>query len=299
MRPRLAITLLAAGAAASGSGILHLGCSTPDCAETATCAVPAGDGGLGQETSSPWACLDQPPLAGEDPTTQVAVDIVTYDPLASGTLPAGVDGGSDLILASGYTGAPGVSAEACSPLDVFCAYPRTQGAVTDDSGTARLTLPGDFSGYYQLERPDLFPSLLYTGRFVAGDTHVTYPEAAPTKAELSALSLAFHVAVNEQADAGPGYLTAIVFDCNDRRASGVSFSLTNVSAGVQIYLQNGIPTNATQTTADGAGAFMNVPQGSVTLASTLVTEGNRSLGTTNVYVRSGSLTNVFVRPRVR
>jgi hypothetical protein len=259
----------------------------------------ASDAGAPHEAGAndPWACLDGTPLPS-DPTGDVDVQVLLYNALGGVTFGGTVDGGNDLTLVS-YVPEVGVSATACSSLDPDCASPIAGPTSSDDGGIALLRVPGSFSGFYALSRPDSVPSLFFPGRLLVGEPGVTFPTSLTSTANFSALQSTLGITANRDADAGPGLVAVTQYDCNDRRAGGVAFAATPPSTRT-LYLENGFPsTSATKTAPDGSGLLVDVPSGSVSIASTLVAQGNRPLDQLNVLVRSGAITLVKLRPRTR
>jgi hypothetical protein len=253
----------------------------------------AGDAGV----SGPWSCLDEATLAS-DPAAAVDVQIITYNALAPVTFGGSLDGGNDLTLVS-YTPQTGVTVAACSPLDSVCSSPTAGPVPSDDAGVARLVVPGSFGGFYSLTRSDSVPSLLYPGRLVEGESNVGLPTSLVSRSSYTALQQTLGIASNLDTDAGPGLVAVTQYDCNEVRAAGAVFAATPVAART-LYGANGLPsTSATQTSSDGSGLLIDVPAGSVSIASSLAGPNGRPLVDVNVLVRSGSITLVKLRPRVR
>jgi len=260
----------------------------------------AGDAGTSvkADASDPWACLDEPP-GPSSMAAEVNVQILLYNGFDSFTFGGTRDGGTDLTLLA-YTPQPGVTVAACGALDPACASPVSGPTTSDDAGIARLMVPGAFTGFYSLTEASSVSSFFYPGnRLLAGEPSVTFPTSETTEESFSELQAALNIDVNQDVDAGPGTVSLTQYDCNDRHASGVAFTVTP-SPTHTLYLVNGFPSStATQTSADGVGVLVNVPAGGASITSTLVGQNNRVVGTANVVVRSGSLTLVYLRPRAR
>jgi hypothetical protein len=271
---------------------------------SATCVANvcrvAGDAGTSVEpdASDPWGCLDENP-SPSSMAAEVDVQIVLYNGFDSFTFGGSRDGGTDLTLLA-YTPQPGVTVAACGALDPACASPVSGPTTSDDAGVARLMVPGAFTGFYSLAQDGSVPSFFYPGnRLLAGEPSVSFPTSETTETSFTELQAAFNIDVNQDVDAGPGTVSLTQYDCNDRHASGVAFTVAPAPAHT-LYLANGLPsTTATQTSPDGVGVLVNVPAGGASITSTLVGQNNRVLGTANVLVRSGSLTLVYLRPRAR
>jgi hypothetical protein len=270
---------------------------------TAVCVASVcqvgGDAGASPEAGAndPWACLDRATLES-DPAAAVDVQIITYNALSPVTFGGSLDGGNDLTLVA-YAPEIGVTVVACSSLDPVCASPIAGPTLTDDAGVARLVVAGSFNGFYSLTRSDSVPSLFYPGRLVEGESSIGFPTSLVSRTSYTALQGSLGIASNLDTDAGPGLVAVTQYDCNERRASGAVFTATPVAART-LYVANGLPSNsATQTSSDGSGLLVDVPAGSVSIASTLAGPNARPLVDVNVLVRSGSITLVKLRPRVR
>ncbi len=244
-----------------------------------------------------WACLDRPPLPS-DPSLKVDVQLIAFDVYQPYTLGSAVDGGNDFSLIQ-YSPLPGTAIEACTSLDPMCASPNTPEISTDDAGVAHLSVLGSFVGVYRISRPDSFPQIYYPGRLVAGEPRVTYPVSAVAYKTFGMLGGALRVDTNRDVTGGDGHLIVTANDCEDRQMPGIAIDLTNVRAGLSFYLQDNFPNPmATQTDSHGAAVFINVREGNVTIQATRVLD-HRLIGTMNVYVHSGTITFVDIRPRVR
>jgi hypothetical protein len=176
--------------------------------------------------------------------------------------------------------------------------------VTDDAGVASLTVPGGFTGFYQLERDGDVPAYLYPGaRLLAGQPKVRIPATMTTEANFMALQAVFGNGSNTT-DAGLQSLAVTQFDCLDKHAAGVAFT-SSPPATQTLYLgAGGVPSlGATATLAiSGLGVLANVPAGGATVTSTLAAADGGAggvLSMANVVIHAGSITLVYLRPRTR
>jgi hypothetical protein len=254
-----------------------------------------GDAGMGTFDER-WGCLAQG-AAPSDPTQQVEVQVTVYDAFQPYSFGGSTDGGTDLQLLS-YVPQTGATIAACNPLDPTCVVPEVPAQTNDDAGAVTMTLPGSFTGFYVVEKPDYVTSIFYpAARLLAGEPHVGYPVSMVSQANYSLLQQAFGVTANSDTDAGPGLLTVVQYDCHDRRVPGVVVT-TNPPGEATVYTNNNIPEKGrTETSGEGLAAILNVPAGSVTVAATLADGG--VVSTANIAVRSGRFTLVYLRPRVR
>jgi hypothetical protein len=255
----------------------------------------ASDGVGDEGDAGPWGCLSNPPET-LDPSENVAVSVLVYDPTKSITNASAVDGGSDLVVVS-YTPIPGVSVTAC-PLFSSSATCGAGAQLTNDAGIAQFNLNGGFNGYFLLTGPTLVPSSFYPGQLVTGLTEATDPTVMLNYATASALGESLGVPVALDAGGTLGNVIMSIFDCNDRHGAGVVFTLSqSITQTLLYYISDGLPsTTATETTNYGTGGANNVPQGSLTITATLSATA-KPLGTAVVSISPGQYTYAWIRAR--
>jgi hypothetical protein len=250
-------------------------------------AVPVGVG--------PWDCLGH--TVPNDPSTQVDLSVLLFDPLQSSTAAGSVDGGSDLDTVN-YTPLPGVALQLCAVRDPNCSAPSPT-ILSDDAGIALFRIQGDFVGFFELSRDDLLPASFYPGKLLANQATAVFPTYDFTPSGFRAL--AGTVTTSPLAldrDGGLGHAFITIYDCQDHQAAGVSLTIDNSTPQtVLFYTENGLPTSkAKQTDNFGLTGAVNVPVGSLTvhatLAATLV-----PIGTANIIIRPGAITFAWVRAR--
>lgn len=253
--------------------------------------------------TGPWACLSQP-AAPADPSAEVSIQLVAFDSLHPYSLKGGMDGGDDLTLAS-YTPLPGVTVLACAPDDPGCVAPQPL-VMTNDGGVGTLQVPGNFNGFYYLTKPDYMSEILFPAtRLIASDKNIHYPVTVLSNADIMSLSSAFGInsgagTDDGGADGGGGVALLLVtqFDCNDRHGANVSITTTPVAAGMTLYTTNGFPGKGlTATSADGEAAILGMPPGTATVTATLQGKTPQVVAKTDVIIRAGTMTWVFLRPR--
>jgi hypothetical protein len=291
--------------AGRGAGFADTTCVNHLCVATGIDAsVDTGADGPGDAADAssndagPWSCLGQPPQI-PDPKARVAITLTLFDALKPITT-AGAQGGTDLQVIS-YTPASGISLEACNVLDPQCASPVTPLVVSDDAGVAHVNVPGDFAGFFRLSGAGYLPSALYPGPVLADASTGSVPTAMLKKNDTQLLAVAIGVPLETDPDAGVGHAFFQVFDCFDRQAPGVVFTL-DVDGGsqtVQWYTKNDLPsTTAKETDTLGAGGAVNVPAGALTVTATLAAT-KQTLGTVNTVITAGGTTFAWVRVRTR
>lgn len=257
-------------------------------------AVGARDG-EGDAAVDPWSCLSLPPEE-LDPNLQVDLKVEVMNAIQPSTAAGAIDGGSDLDTVTAVW-LPGVAVRHCSMLDPDCLSAATA-VLTNDAGVAEFDLTGDFSGFFDLRRPDLVPATLYPGHLLAGQMTASFPAYGIRPTEFQDLGLSADTIVILNPDAGVGHALVTIYDCQDHQASGISvtYSLSGPKA-VPFYFSNGLPsTAATETDDFGLAGVVNVPAGTMmveaTRASTLTPVGSATFD-----VRPGGLTFAWIRVR--
>jgi hypothetical protein len=162
-------------------------------------------------------------------------------------------------------------------------------------------VPGDFDGFHRFTLDGYLPATLYAGPVLADASTQSLLTAMLKKNDTALLAAAIGVPLETDPDSGVGHIFIQVFDCYDRHAPNVVFTL-GVDGGketVQWYVRNGLPsTTAKETDTLGAGGVINVPQGGVNLTATI--EGTKqTIGTVNAVVSPGATTFAWVRVRTR
>jgi hypothetical protein len=259
-----------------------------------------GDGGAADAAdeaaeAGPWDCLDQP---GQvlDLNATVGITFIMFDALKPIDAPPGGNGFSG---ATSYTPVSGVSLQACDILDPQCTKPITPLVTSNDAGVANVTLAQNFAGFFQFWGAGSLPSTVYPGHLLADASTETMTLAVLGGSETQLLAAALGVPMQTNPDAGVGSAFFQAYDCFDRAAPGVSYTLP-IDGGpetVQWYSNNQLPsTTATQTDSQGVGGVLNVPAGALAATATLAGT-NRQLGTTNAIIYPGGLTYVWFRVR--
>jgi hypothetical protein len=95
-------------------------------------------------------------------------------------------------------------------------------------------------------------------------------------------------------DPSRGHLVMLVWDCDQRPASGISFELSGgpPSGSTRIYLRGAvISDHATETDSSGVGGFFNVPPGQVVVQASRIDTGE-VLGAKRIDVVAQQLTHL-------
>jgi hypothetical protein len=250
--------------------------------------------GPGDAAADPWACLDEPPQVTN--TSPVAITFKTYDVINPITT-AGSMGGSDFTVLS-FVPLPGIAIQACSILDPSCMEPVSPPETTDDAGEATLTVLDNLTGYFKLTAAGYLPFELFPGPLLAGASTFAPPVSMITP--VAAISLADAIGAAPDLDAGAdvGAVFVAIYDCSDRYAAGVTFSISGTTAAtVPFYITSGLPSaKATETDSSGTWGAVDVPVGALTVTATLAAT-RRPLGSINVMIRAGGAATAWIRAR--
>jgi hypothetical protein len=257
--------------------------------------VEAGPSDAGADAPGPWDCVSAPNMV-LDPSLRVQLTLTVTDGVQQTTSAGSIDGGSDLEVVA-YTPMPGVQTRYCSILDPQCTNPSAW-VTTDDAGNSLFQVNGDFKGFFQLSRSDLWPSFYYVANLPHEPTqHLSIGGLNEEAAKQLAQAIGTNLATDP--DGGLGSAFASMYDCFDHHGGDVALTFSPLgSQGTPFYMNNGFPDpRATATdTALGTGGVMNVPAGTVNITATLVST-HTVVGTAQIVVRSGAATFVNIRPR--
>jgi hypothetical protein len=217
-----------------------------------------------------WACLGDTTAAGAvalRPSVELSLTVVD---IASNVPP------------------PGLTARACSRLDVSCLSPVATNVSVASDGALHLSVMQGFDGYVELTSPSSVPTMFFFNEQVMVNTADAFTIVSPMS--LTALGASGGVAIDPQL----GQLLVRTFDCEGARASGVQIS--NRAGGEVFSFADGLPVVGLDvTTADGIGGFVNVRPGLVFLQGIEV-GSQRVSGTASVVVRQSWLTYGDVEP---
>jgi len=218
-----------------------------------------------------WGCLDAPepsmasPLVSRVDLALAVIDTVTDAPPA------------------------GLSARACSRLDVDCDNPLTPDvSATIEDGAVHLSVPQRFNGFVEIRSPTTVPTMYFINQDLMRDT-------AESFAIISTLALAGLAAQdNVTLDPTLGFVLIRTFDCQGAPASGVQ--LSNDKGGQPFAFVDGFPdVGRDETSGDGIGGFVNIPIGIVVLQG-IVREHGTALSNASVIVRPGWFSYGDVEP---
>jgi hypothetical protein len=188
-----------------------------------------------------------------------------------------------------------VKALACQKLDLQCAAPIAESTSNDD-GDLVFALPGNFSGFLQIQQPGYFPAMYFVPAAHPEDGRLQPFPLLPSGVIGDVLALA----LGKTLDPRRGHMMLISEDCDGTALPGVTFKSPQQDADTaQFYVQDLLPsTGARQTGEAGNGGYLNFPPGTAMISVTGPVN-NLKLATVAVVVRPGFITVAYIRPEAR
>jgi hypothetical protein len=151
--------------------------------------------------------------------------------------------------------------QVCGAFDLECAAPLDGPKEVEAGKPQDFLVPRGFSGHFEITGGGTLPGLYFLGRPVQEDGSawsVTMPD------ETTALGLA--IASQQALDKTKGIMIVLARDCDSMPLAGVTFE--NGGGGIGFYVVNNIPSiTGTETAAQGAAGFFNVPIGTTILSA--------------------------------
>lgn len=224
----------------------------------------------GAPSDTRWGCLDAP----APPT---AVPLVPRIDLA-------------LTVVDTVAGAPpaGLTARACSRLDVMCETPLTPDVSPAIDGALHLAVLQQFNGFVEIRSPNTVPTMYFINRDLMRDTAESF--GVISTAALAGLAAQGNVMLQPTL----GHVLVRTFDCDREPASGVQ--LSSDKGGQPFAFVDGFPVvGRDETTSDGIGGFVNVPLDYVVLQGIVRSHGT-ALSNASVIVRPGWFSYGDVEP---
>ncbi len=193
------------------------------------------------------------------------------------------------VTAAGGAPKSPFSITACDRIDLVCDPPQYGTKQVANGDLVQLDLPTNFNGYLNVLNPDLVQAQLYLGQPLTHDT-VGWDLTIPTEATLKLLTSS----VGHSLDRTAGMLIVIARDCARGPLDGVTFS--NTAGGIPFYFMNMFPyPDATETLAEGAGGFINIPLGT-TIVSAVHNASMHKLQDSGALLKSGWITYMEIFP---
>jgi hypothetical protein len=238
-----------------------------------------------------WGCLEEGPPATTDTIVPFSLQVRT-----TGMIPI-----------------TNATVRACSRLEpVRCLNPLGAPSKVDANGIAKLEVPQDFNGYFEVygpmgpdvEDPNFVRILVYMPprEIIRGDRGNDSRGVFGFSLE-AIQSLAVFVGAAFDSDTGLAVLTAL--NCAGTAVPSTTFALASESAKTEktksFYTFENIPSlDAKETDVAGTGGFTNLVPGPVSFLATANDNGTpRSLTTaqgTSAFTRAGWYTQVYVSP---
>lgn len=167
----------------------------------------------------------------------------------------------------------------CQTTDPNCADPGPDFTVPYGE-KAEITVKPGFRGYLEITNPDGLNAVEFLGRPINVDT-VGYGVIVPTPSTVALLILATGEKYNEE----QGIFVVTTRDCDRQPLRGVS--VANTLGGTPFIFQNMSPQKGlTETTAEGAAGFVNVPPGLLSVSAIL--NRTQKMSGTSAYSRGRS-----------
>lgn len=224
--------------------------------------------------SGPWSCLGEVEWpstgAGAPRLSFRVIDVLTSSP------PVGLE------------------ARVCSKLDIACDNPLPAPTSIDQQGLVTAEVSAGFDGYVELVSPTTTPALFFVTKPVHADTVVPGVIPVVSPEGFGAIAQAIGTTLDLQ---GSGHVYALSSDCDDAAARGVRFELDKMGAATTAYymINNAPLGTAGATDAAGAGGFLNVPPGFVTITG-FVADTDARVGDSSLVIRAGAVSYPRVVP---
>jgi len=178
--------------------------------------------------------------------------------------------------------------KACGQLDLDCAHP-VFGPLEVNAGEPQdFEVKPGFAGYFEITNPDTIDGLLFLGRPVNEDT-LGWAVTMPTPEVVSGLALA----TREDLDPDLGLIVSVARDCQGSPLARVAFD--NSGGGLGFYFLMNLPnTSLTETAAQGAAGYANVPIGTTVLTGQH--ESGKLLGPVSLRVKPRTVSFAEIWP---
>jgi len=174
-----------------------------------------------------------------------------------------------------------------------CETPLGEGT-TDARGLVELRLPTSYSraftGYFQLDGPQLYPTLLKFGWNIGIESTPVVIGVERSTFDLSIMQ------AGERPNLDFGMLQMRMYGCNGFPQKGIRFAADRATPLSRFWYLNPIPdTSARETGPIGAGGIVDVPAGETTARAFRV-EDDRLVAETEAPVRPGYMTVIVFAP---
>ncbi len=260
-------------------------CTTQACADACASMYPAGPKPSGafttcRNTKCAKPCQDFACLGSVGPATPASAVVSLV------VAPTDFQTGKPLV---------GAVIKQCNRADATCATP-VDTQTTDANGSATFAAVPDgaagYEDYFEITHASYLPTLVFDIASSAFEGTKFDPQVISTQ---TWTLLTGDVAVTP--DPTRGHVAFLAATCKGARAVGVSVTADAADAMTTgVYIVGALPSKtATETDASGAGAFVNLPVGPVTLSGELASSGAK-IGTHTAFTRAGYVTLANVIP---
>lgn len=183
------------------------------------------------------------------------------------------------------------SLKVCQSLDAACATPELT-LVPDVDGIVQFDLASDFQGFMEFTADDAMGTLVFFQRPV-----VIPPSQKVIRFVDQPTFLALASSAGVTVDLARGVTILLSHDCADERAAGVRFTTSEGDDQmIPFHFIGSFPDpDATETDAQGAGGFVNIPLGNLTVQATIAETG-RIIGESTFFVRAAHISYVPMGP---
>ncbi len=252
--------------------------SAQQCAADTDCealgsGLSCSDEGWCFDASGPWTCVSVP-VAPPSPLETLSYSLLVVEAASRDPL-------------------EGVLVRACDSRDLACANPVAGPVLTTADGRANFEVPGDFTGYAEVLRDDLVPSLTILNVDDPETTNIGIGLFEPDF--FATLGLVLGVSVTEQTSA----FNVAMINCNGELSAGASFDVQGDDVGSKYYLIDNFPTlDATETDIGGVGGTVGIAPGVYDFVAR-VGETGEVITQSSVLVRAGWVSQINASARLQ
>jgi hypothetical protein len=228
---------------------------------------------VGRPAGADWTCLGA--------LNQPSEALVTFDALVSDFL-------SNEVLGQ-------FEAKLCRQDDLDCEEPLEDGLSDQGEGLLRVTIPENFLGYLEVTSPGKIPMIVMLNPFLAANSGNTRAAPIPMVTETTIQTMSALIGATFEEDSG--LLIGVAMDCAMVPAAGVEIRVSpSVAEGMPfIFRDNGFPSLARQTDANGLWGVLNIAPGLRAVVATAA-EGGDLVGRLDVLIRPGYGTALNIFP---
>lgn len=275
-------------------GFTNAACESHICVQSQTSGVTTstttsttGTGGEGGTLPDEWKCLPgfMSPVATEPVPTEFQFQYAT----------------STMVP-------PNLHVKLCSAFDSTCTSPvhPYEDVLIDPTGDGKttFTIPPGFAGFLDVVTElgaggggGAQPEATIHAQAFLGNPPKLPPGTKLVRLTTETQKQGLLNLVHEEQTANHAVALVLTSDCNDNRVAGVKLTASPTDGDtVPFYFKNSVPsTMATETDAEGAAGFLNLPLGVVTIEARRAVD-DRYIGTITVQMTDGIISYVPINP---